>query len=121
MFFIFSLGLAVFAGLSVGAETSSDNGSILNALTNMRLKQEREENNVVRVIQQPSTVRTEQVCSPVEQARQRMRDLGTSKEQVAGTVKVEAGHGDVKIDNNQGQVNNSVNVQVVNPNEKSCL
>ena len=99
----------------------NQDGSLLQVISNMRNKQEGEENSVVRVVQQPVSIRQEQVCSPSEQARQRMRDLGAIRKETIGTVNVEAGHGDVKIDGNSGQINNSVNVQVVNPNERKCL
>ncbi len=92
---------------------------ILNTLHQMRLRQEEEE-NVVRVIQQPVVTQVRQVCSPVEQARQRLRDLAASKTRNIGDVTIEAGHGEVTVDGNSGTIDNSVNVQVVNPNDRFC-
>lgn len=95
--------------------------ALLQAITQMRQKQEGEEGSSVRVIQQPVTMRTEQVCTLSERARQGIRDLGGSERKVSGSITVDAGHGDVKIDGNSGQINNSVNVQVVNPNDRKCF
>ncbi len=111
----------LLSATAFAVEPSNQDGSFLHVITNMRNKQESEENSVVRVIQQPVSIRQEQVCSSSEQARQRLKDLGALQKQAAGTVNVEAGHGDVKIDGNSGQINNSVNVQVVNQNDRKCF
>lgn len=92
---------------------------ILETLTQMRMRQEQEE-NVVRIIQQPVVI-SQDACSPSEQARQRIRDLGGKDGKQFGTVSVEAGHGDVSIDGNSGEINNSVSVQVVAPNDRKCF
>lgn len=116
-------GIIVSLLLSASAMAVDPNAPpppMLHTITELRMKQEQEENSVIRVIQQPVMLQTEQVCSPVEQARQRIREVGRSEEKFAGTVTVEAGHGEVAIDNNSGTVNNDVNVQVVNPNERLC-
>lgn len=93
------------------------------ALTQMRQRQQAEESGtVVRMIQQPVVVRTDQICSPSEQARQRIRDLGGSQTKVSGSVSVEAGHGEIKVDDNHGSINNSVNVQINAPgNDRKCF
>ena len=91
----------------------------LQTIVQMRMKQESEENNVVRMIQQPLAI-SGQGCSTSEQSRQRLRDVGR-KEGFAGSVSVNAGHGDVKIDGNSGQINNSVNVQINAPNDRKCF
>ena len=93
---------------------------MLETLYQMRLKQEGEE-NVVRVIQQPVTVQNDTVCSAAEQARQRIRDLGGGDGKKFGTISLEAGHGSVSIDGNSGEINNSVNVQVIAPNDRKCF
>ncbi len=91
----------------------------LQTLHEMRMRQEGEENSVVRMIQQPVAIQTN-ICSPVEQARQRIREL-KSQQKIAGDVVVEAGHGEVAVDGNNGTVNNSVNVQVVDTNDRKCF
>ncbi|MDO8461375.1 MAG: hypothetical protein Q7S98_00790 [Deltaproteobacteria bacterium] len=119
----FPLFLAVpvlLAATAMAAETPA-NGPAPDALHQMRMKQQDEERgSVVRVIQ-PGMVPQESVCSPTQMTRQRLNRLGNNNKDKSGTVNVEAGHGDVQIDGNTGQVNNSVNVQIVNPNEKNCL
>lgn len=101
-------------------ELDPHDAEMLNAIHEMRTKQENEE-NTVRVIQQPITVTTQQGCSPSELARQRIRDLGAKEGTKVGNVTVEAGHGEVTVKDNHGQIDNSVNVQMVNPDERRCL
>lgn len=105
---------------TMASEAKSSDPMILERITNMRTRQEAEENNVYRVIQQPITVRQD-VCTPVEQARQRIRDLNGPDGEKIGTINVEAGHGEVTIDHNSGEINNSVNVQAVAPNDRKCF
>ena len=108
----------LLSATALAVEPGNGDPALLNAIHEMRMKQQAEENNsVVRVIQQPMRA---QNCSPVEQARQRIRDMGAKEGKAVGQVNVEAGHGEVKIDGNSGTVNNAVNVQVVNPNDRTC-
>ncbi|MBI1908571.1 MAG: hypothetical protein HYS22_00140 [Deltaproteobacteria bacterium] len=108
----------VFTALAVPPPEKAP--SQLDALMAMRQKQEQEE-KPLRIIQ-PVPLQMENVCSPIQQARQRLRDLpDNDQNKKVGSVDVTAGHGDVAIDSNDGVVNNSVNVQIVNPNEKNCL
>lgn len=93
----------------------------LSQITEMRARQESEENSVQRIIAPPMVLQTQQICTPAEQARQRLRDMGASEEKTPGSVTVEAGHGEVTIESNEGDINNSVNIQVVNENERNCL
>lgn len=106
---------------ALAAEPNPHDPALADAVSQMRQRQEQEEGSVIRVIQQPVMLQTSQVCSPVEQARQRIKDVGGKEGKAIGTVSVEAGHGEVAIDGNSGTVDNSVSVQVVNPNERSCL
>lgn len=99
---------------------ATSSGPDSGTLAQMRIKQEGEENSVVRVIQQPVTV-NQNPCTHAEMARQRIRDLGGKDEQKFGTISVEAGHEEVAIDNNSGRIDNSVNVEVVAPNDRKCF
>ncbi|MBI1908555.1 MAG: hypothetical protein HYS22_00060 [Deltaproteobacteria bacterium] len=106
---------------AMAAQQTEQGPSLAAVINDMRMKQQAEErNSVVRVIQ-PMMTPQRDVCSPIQQARQRLRDLATKDKKSVGNLNVEAGHGEVKVDGNSGTVNNSVNVQVVNPNEKNCL
>lgn len=109
------------AASALAVEPPHQDPELLQALHDTRLKQEDEEGKVVRVIQQPVAVSNDVACSPAEMARQRLRDLGLKEGKNFGAVNVAAGHTEVKVDNNSGQVNNSVNVQVVAPNDRKCF
>ena len=110
----------LLSATALAVEPGVGDPALLDAIHQLRVKQAEEEGSVIRVIQQPVMLQTQQVCSPAEQVRQRMRDLGAVKERTVGDVTVEAGHGEVTVDGNSGTIDNSVNVQVVNPNERIC-
>ncbi|MBI2980701.1 MAG: hypothetical protein HYY44_00030 [Deltaproteobacteria bacterium] len=110
----------LLSAAALAVEPNPHDPELLNAVSNMRQKQENEEGSVVRVIQQPVVLQTQQVCNPVEQARQRIRELGDGQNKVSGSVTVEAGHGEVNVESNEGTINSAINVQVVNPNERLC-
>ena len=114
------LFISFIASTSYAVEPDVHDAGMLQAITNLRQKQEGEENNPVRVIQQPITTRVVSECTPSEQVRQRLRDLGSEHKRV-GVLNIDAGHGDVRIDGNTGQINNSVNVEVVNANDRKCF
>lgn len=106
---------------ALAAEPNPHEAELLEAIHQTRMRQEEEE-NAVRVIQQPVTVVNDVACSPVEQARQRIRDLGAKDGTKIGDVTVEAGHGEVTVNDNHGDINNSVNVQINTPNEnRKCF
>jgi hypothetical protein len=90
-----------------------------NTLRQMRLKQQKEE-KVLRVIQHQS-IRSTQYCLTDQMVRKRLGDLETDKKKTIGDLTVEAGHGSVSIQDNAGTIDNSVNIQVHNPNEQNCL
>src|SRR3989338_10484901 len=100
----------------LAVEPNPNDEATLDAIHQMRVRQESEE-NVVRVIQQPVTVVNQTACSPAEMARQRLRDLGAKEKTKIGDITVEAGHGEVAVTDNHGQIDNSVNVQMNTPNE----
>lgn len=109
---------------ALALEPNPQTPEIKESLTQMRQKQQAEEGGtVVRVVQQPVAVQTDFACSPSEVARQRIRDLGGSQTKVSGSVNVEAGHREVKVQDNHGSINNSVNVQINAPggNDRKCL
>ncbi|QQR79609.1 MAG: hypothetical protein IPJ69_09650 [Deltaproteobacteria bacterium] len=114
------ISLILLSSTLLAVEPDLHDPQMLQAITNMRQRQEGEEGSTVRVIQQPIVTRVEQGCTLSEQARQRIRDLGSEKHTI-GNVNVEAGHGEVTIDGNSGTINNSVNVQVVNNNDRKCF
>ncbi len=92
----------------------------LEQMTEMRAKQEQEENSVTRVIQQPMMLQTQQVCTPVEQTRQRIRDLADNKE--TKSVNVEGSFGDNTIESSSGAtVNQIVELAMPGNNERNCL
>lgn len=93
---------------------------ILDAIHNMRMKQEQEE-NVYRVIQTPMPMNQSSTCNPVDRARDRLNGLSATDGAVSGSVNIQAGHENVTVESNEGTVNNSVNVQIVSPNEENCL
>ena len=114
---------AVFLAIKLllSATAFANNGPSAETIARMRNKQEGEENSVVRVVQQPVVVHQDFVCSPVEMARQRIRDLGGKDSREIGSINLEAGHGEVDVEDNHGEINNSVNVQVVAPNDRKCF
>ena len=120
--FLILLFLSGVSLSSIGLAQEKQDPGLQQALSQMRLKQQDEENStVVRVIQQPMVVQTAD-CSPSELVRQRLRDLGGSQTRVAGSINVEAGHGEVRVDDNHGSINNSVNVQVNAPGgDRKCF
>ena len=118
--FFFLIAPLFVSAAALAVDPNAPPPPMLNTITEMRVKQEQEENNVMRMIQQPIRI-TNEGCSLSELSRQRMRDLDASTGEAIGTVTVEAGHQDVTIDNNQGEINNSVNVQVVNPDDRKCF
>lgn len=93
---------------------------VLEALQNIRSKQESEE-NVYRVIQQPLPMQGGTLCSPDEMARQRLREVGNAAEQGDGVVNVEAGHGEINVESNEGNIDSNVNIQILNQNERKCF
>lgn len=114
----------LLSATALAAEPNPQTPELKEALTQMRQRQQAEEGGtVVRMIQQPVTVQTDQACSLSERVRQRIRDLGGSETKVSGSVNVEAGHGEVKVDDNHGSINNSVNVQINTPggNDRKCF
>ncbi|MDO8462384.1 MAG: hypothetical protein Q7S98_05965 [Deltaproteobacteria bacterium] len=116
-FLIFSVlyALPVFAVEPPGQEPI-----VLDAIHNMRMRQESEE-NVFRVIQTPMPMSQGPTCTPVDRVRDRIKDLPGNTNQFSGTVNVQAGHENVTVESNEGSINNSVNVQIVNPDDTNCL
>ena len=94
---------------------------MLENLRRMRVKQQQEE-KVVRV-QGFMNVRKERRCTPVQQARQRIRDIETSLgEAYSKNVNITAGHGEINVADNHGDINSDINVQIINQgDERDCL
>ncbi|MBI2066690.1 MAG: hypothetical protein HYW02_06425 [Deltaproteobacteria bacterium] len=110
----------LLAATAIALDPNPKDPVLLNNLHEARVKQEDHE-NVVRVIQQPIQMMQGNLCQPIEMARQRIRDLGSSKKWGDGTINVEAGHGEINVESNAGTINNSVNVQMVTQNDRRCF
>ncbi len=112
----------LISATALAMEPNPHDPTLAGAINQMRQRQEAEENSVIRVIQQPVMLQTMQVCSPAEQARQRLRNLDESKQGL--TVNVEGSFGDVSVDNNSDGTTINQVVQPIMPgvtNERSCL
>lgn len=115
--------LIIFLGIAMATQLAAEEEEpdLTQTINEMRLRAEDEE-GAVRVITQPLTVQEVSHCTPVEQVRQRIRDLRGTKDPLIGDVTVEAGHGDITIEDNSGTIDSSVNVQLINPgNERKCF
>ncbi len=128
---LFKLLVLVLAFLFVEAMILSfvmaqDEKNLGEALHQMRVKQQEEEQSVVRIIAQPHTIKRVISCSEVQLTRQRLRDIGQEsekQEQKFNGIKVELGHDNTRIRDNHGTINNNINMEVVQQNEADdrCL
>jgi hypothetical protein len=94
---------------------------MLENLRRMRTRQQEEE-KVVR-IQGFMNVQKRKQCTPVQQARQRIRDIeASSGEADSENVNVTAGHGEINVSDNHGTINSDINVHIINQGEeRDCL
>ncbi len=118
----FVLFIALFLStIAYAANAPQEEPSLLGTLREVRLKQQDEE-SLLRVVSQPFEIQSTSFCLPIEQARQRLRDLERSQKTFSGDVTVMAGHEEVTIEDNNGKIDNSINVQIINPDEeRQCL
>lgn len=105
---------------SIGFSEPSDD-EMLSNLRKMRSKQQDEE-LVVRV-QTFRAPNQKKECTPVQQIRARMNKVnesdGASKNE---DVTINAGHGTLNVTSNQGEINSSINVQIIKQGEEDdCL
>ncbi len=90
------------------------------ALQRLRTKQTSLEQRTIRIVSQ-NTIRHEQICHSDQMVRKRLKEIGKYRSVLPGAVALEAGNDDMTIDNNHGTINNTVNVQMVNPHAQDCL
>lgn len=123
IFFYILLVLILNISPVIAADPAGKGPSRLDAIQQLRMKQQDEENSPIRVIQQPTLQQVQQVCTPAQRMRARLAKVGAKQKEGTGNVTVNAGHGDVSLDKVSGQVDNSVNVQIINPNsnDENCL
>jgi predicted membrane protein len=100
---------------------ASAEDATLKNLRSMRMKQEQQE--IVVREQKFVRVENETHCTPVQQTRQRLKDIGNGERPASVTnLSIHAGHEEMNIDNNQGTINSDVNVQVIKEGDhKECL
>ena len=68
-------------------------------------------------------VQKEKRCTPVQQARQRIRDIeAASGNANSENVNITAGHGEINVADNHGTIDSDINVQIINQGEtRDCL
>lgn len=92
---------------------------MLQNLHRMRIKQQDEE-MVIRA-QIFKNVEQESHCTPVQQLRQRIRDIGTGKS-TAEDITINAGHDELNVEDNHGTINSDVNVNIIKQGrDRDCL
>ena len=105
----------------IAVDADTHDPAMLDAIHNMRMKQQDEENSARRVVQQ-ITVEQRSFCTPEQKIQARLGQVGAKTGSSVGNINLNAGHKDVKVDGNKGSIDNSVNVQIVNPNdENNCF
>lgn len=93
---------------------------LLKNLHTMRLRQQDEE-MVVRA-QVFKTVQTEERCTPVQQVRQRLKDLKKGNNETEDDIVINAGHEELNVTDNHGTIDSDINVQIIKQGgEKECL
>jgi hypothetical protein len=115
-----TLIILLFTSLASAAEAPGREPIVLDAIYKMRMRQQDEE-KVVRIIQQPMVVEQLARCSLVERVRARLKEFMTSGTANQSNVNITAGHESVNIESNEGTINNSVNIQMVDSNANECL
>jgi hypothetical protein len=103
------------------AEADREDTAMLDNLRKMRLKQQHEE----IVIRETRFVHLdkEHHCTPVQQTRQRIRDVEAASGKTAyENININAGHDELNVTDNHGTINSDVNVQVINQGSgRECL
>ena len=95
---------------------------MLENLRRMRIKQQDQE-YVIRA-QIFKTVKQEQECTPVQQMRQRLRELkGKHNDDIDDeNIVINAGHEQLNVTDNHGTINSDVNVEVIKQGQQiPCL
>ncbi|MFH1653190.1 MAG: hypothetical protein ABIE74_03950 [Pseudomonadota bacterium] len=125
---IFLLSILAFIGMTslvtfgAHAQTSDEEDHVmLDSLRKMRSRQQNEEQRIT--VRKFVTQTTQKKCTPVQQARQRMREIergnGTHNEEVT----INAGHEELNVTDNHGTINSDINIQIIKQggDEDECL
>lgn len=106
---------------SAAFAVSQPQSHIIDRLRILRLKQQDEE-RAIRV-QGHLSIQQTTACAPVEEARERLRELQeTTGDGKQVGVTVNAGHDAINITDNHGTINSDVNIQIIKPGkERGCL
>lgn len=126
---ILALSFAIAVGMAAvmtpaSLIAQSSDGVLLDSIRRMRIKQQDEEHSVqargfVNIQQQQQSV-----CTPVQQARQRIRDIEAKENNSTNqNVTINAGHEQLNITDNHGEINSNVDIQVINQGSENggCL
>ncbi len=109
-----SASLTIIAFVLVCAAAGDARGSdatMLENLRRMRVKQQDEE-FVVRA-QIWKNVQTQPTCTPVQQTRVRLREIGGGNSNGDNDVVINAGTEELNVTDNHGTINSDVNVQII--------
>jgi len=119
---LFVLSLFIGAGTGLCRQPDGEDQTTLENLRKMRMKQQGEE-NVVRIQQFVNQQATKQQCTPVQQARQRMKDIEAAEgKATAENVNITAGHTTLDATGNNGTINSDINIQIIkNGDSNECL
>ncbi|MFH1874955.1 MAG: hypothetical protein ABH859_07215 [Pseudomonadota bacterium] len=103
-----------FAPLLTLAQAEDE--QMLNNIRRLRLKQQEQE--VVIREQKFVHVESEEHCTPVQQTRQRLRDIEDYDEDNGyDNVTINAGHEELNVTDNHGTINSDINIQIVEQGE----
>lgn len=112
----------IFVFFITGFASAKEDTNMLENIHRMRIKQQDEETIVLRA-QVFRASPEEPHCSPVQQVRQRIGDVGLGSGNTNnGNITINAGHGELNTQDNHGTVNSDVNVNVIREgNDRGCL
>ncbi len=89
---------------------------MLHNIRNMRVKQQQQE--VVIREQKFLHVEEESHCTPVQQTRQRLRDIEAfDEDNTQKSVTINAGHEELNVTDNHGTINSDINIQMIEQGE----
>jgi hypothetical protein len=103
--------IAVIFLLCLPAFGQQEDSVILQNLHRMRLKQQDEE-VVVRALIFKDAQRDGR-CTPVQQTRARLREVGRDKNNMGNDITINAGTEQLNVTDNHGTINSDVNVQII--------
>ncbi|PIU58350.1 MAG: hypothetical protein COS89_00860 [Deltaproteobacteria bacterium CG07_land_8_20_14_0_80_38_7] len=121
-FKILFLIIAVFISLQqISFAGEEEEAIVLDNLRRIRQRQQQEE--IVIREQRFVTNNNEGQCTPVQQTRQRIRDIEESSGDAQGdNITINAGHGELDVTDNHGTINSDIDIQIINQGkEQKCL